>query len=252
MRRVCLKELRQYFVDYAYKFVNIISMEQKHARPKPNRSAEQAFTPAKTSRAEPLLRPLLWDDACTQARINLQGDSLIVINWINARWRVKYKACAVVVRHVWNVLFSWMSTSEVLPPRRGSDYARHVRRKFNTHADALAGTYVGGCCVHVPMPNGPRGGLWQVEFDGSYTEDTRTGCSAAIVKLFPTPQGNGITVLEIAVPMRLESALQAELAAATLAVFGFRCLTKRCDPSRALELVGTDFSRFVEWVRAHL
>ena len=175
-----------------------------------------------------------------------------MINWIHARWRVKYKAYAVVVRHVWNVLFSWMSTSEVLPPRRGSDYARHVRRKFNTHADALAGTYVGGCCVHVPMPNGPRGGLWQVEFDGSYKDDTRTGCSAAVVKLLPTPQYNGITVLEVVVPMRLESALQAELVAATIGMFAYRCLTQCCDPAVILELTGTDFSGFVQWVQAYI
>ena len=126
-----------------------------------------------------------------------------------------------------------------------------MRRKFNTHADALAGTYVGGCCVHVPMPNGPRVAFGR---SNSMAHTPKTLVRDALLpSLSCSPRRRGMgSVLEITVPMRLESALQAELAAATLAVFGFRCLTKRCDPSRALELVGTDFSGFVEWVRAHL
>lgn len=122
--------------------------------------------------------PARWESFCGKQRLELCGDSKLIVQWCNGRWPVRNPKFKSLIVDAMNCLDNlWQKNCE--PPQRHGLWCRHVWREFNTVADALAndGKSLEDTSVHVevsPLPSkiAALRGYW----DGAHTsESTRVG-----------------------------------------------------------------------------
>jgi len=71
-------------------------------------------------------------------RIELMGDSKVVVNWANAVWPVKNLYFTMMVSSVMNLIWSWHANNLVAPRQDHCNYFRHIYRELNTLTNDLA------------------------------------------------------------------------------------------------------------------
>ena len=71
-------------------------------------------------------------------RVEIVGDSELVINWLNATIKCTDDAAASKVAFIQNSLFLLYHHQLIMPRRDSGDWFRHVFRELNTRADEAA------------------------------------------------------------------------------------------------------------------
>jgi len=109
--------------------------------------------------------------------IDVAGDSLTSVNWINGIWESKKLDTQPLTSECQKLLADLQVEGFIAPRARHEDYVRHVYREYNKRADLLATRVLEGaplrrCCLYVP---------WEpiylaVQFDGGVRR--RKGASA--------------------------------------------------------------------------
>lgn len=82
-----------------------------------------------------------WDvRPCSEigVRLELLGDSNLIVNWTNAIWPMNNFQQQLIVSNAQTKLWKWHADLGVLPRRNCEDWLRHVPRELNTNCDALA------------------------------------------------------------------------------------------------------------------
>ena len=80
-------------------------------------------------------------------RVEIVGDSLLVVNWLNAFWRTYLDRYRQVVAGVQDTLYKNLACGVLAPRNRTADILRHVYREHNTWADRLANLALDGVDV---------------------------------------------------------------------------------------------------------
>lgn len=73
-------------------------------------------------------------------RVEVAGDSLLCVNWLNGTWPVKNAAYDEVMGCIHERIGLWHKHLVVEPRMRHCDFARHVFRELNTECDDLSKT----------------------------------------------------------------------------------------------------------------
>eukprot|EP00973_Karenia_brevis_P037423 5160788-Karenia_brevis.AAC.1 len=71
-------------------------------------------------------------------RVEILGDSLLVVNWLRGLWDIKFRIYKHRVAHMVNQLERLCQQCLIAPATDSSDFHRHVYRELNTEADAKA------------------------------------------------------------------------------------------------------------------
>ena len=82
---------------------------------------------------------VLWSLPTSNAkRLEILGDSRLIIHWVNGLWRCKFKVYDQRVAILHSILTELMVTHGVAPRQDCDDWGRHIYRELNAEADALA------------------------------------------------------------------------------------------------------------------
>lgn len=100
-------------------------------------------------------------------RLELCGDSLVVVNWLNGVWPAKFTPYAKCIERIHLALHSLVHEHGVRPRLNTSDFCRHFYREHNERADQLAKQY---CHSWSLMPYVSPANYIRACFDGSRTE----------------------------------------------------------------------------------
>ncbi len=126
----------------------------------------------------PLKRPRLvahqavkWDLGGASHRVEILGDSLLVINWAMGVWYPRFLPYLRRMIKVQRMFEGMLDSGMVMPRTDASDIFRHIYRELNAEADRLAGSSTPSEVFPYmdPMP------YLRFQFDGSSTKD-RSGC----------------------------------------------------------------------------
>jgi ribonuclease HI len=126
------------FRTKAYELFRIRPFEDRYAR----RSKSVQKQP-KAKRARLIHRvPLEWSPANSDGcRLEVVGDSNLIINWLNGIWRCKYRTYDQRVSLLHDAIERMFVAYSVLPRQDHCDLGRHIYRELNPEADALAGRH---------------------------------------------------------------------------------------------------------------
>ena len=127
------------YVDGAYALLSIKPLETRFVKVKTTDFEAGPAQFVKQAR-DVTWEPQAWT-ADAKGRLEICGDSSVVINWLNGLWRVKflpYERCVAKAHQHLHVLSSVFETK---PRSDTSDFCRHIFRELNTMADRLANKY---------------------------------------------------------------------------------------------------------------
>ena len=88
----------------------------------------------------------IWDTESPGIPLELQGDSLLIVSWLNGRWKCTNRMYRKRLQECIRSLDECCSNYLVRPPSLGSDIVRHEYREGNERADDL---------THVAREGGP-------------------------------------------------------------------------------------------------
>ena len=71
-------------------------------------------------------------------RLELFGDSDLIVNWVNAVWPVYNYKQQCIIGHAQTCLWRWSQQYGLRPRNKYSDWLRHVPRELNQACDDLA------------------------------------------------------------------------------------------------------------------
>lgn len=86
-------------------------------------------------------RDRLWQPCIgplARLRVELTGDSMLVVNWANGNWPVRQSFYSSIVDNAIKTFFQWNHAYGVQPRASHTNWCRHVRREFNEMANDLA------------------------------------------------------------------------------------------------------------------
>jgi len=83
------------------------------------------------------MRCTQWDLETDGIPLDIQGDSLLVINWLCGKWKVLAQVYQKRVDTLINKLDEMQETYSVRPPEAGRDFFSHSFREWNQRADLL-------------------------------------------------------------------------------------------------------------------
>ncbi|CAK0900484.1 unnamed protein product, partial [Prorocentrum cordatum] len=83
------------------------------------------------------MRCTQWDLDTDGIPLDIQGDSLLVINWLCGKWKVLAQVYQKRVDALINKLDDMQETYSVRPPEAGRDFFSHSFREWNQRADSL-------------------------------------------------------------------------------------------------------------------
>ena len=83
------------------------------------------------------MRCTQWDLQTAGIPIEVQGDSLLVVNWLNGRWHVENRLYQRRVDYLIDTLDGMQSMFVTRPPEAGRDIVVHSFREWNQRADLL-------------------------------------------------------------------------------------------------------------------
>ena len=170
-----------------------------------------------------------WETpAAMQTQVCVNGDSLLVVQWIAGRWRPNHRIHRRRIERLQNLLDRLSNRHAVVAREPGADLTEHIRRCVNERADAL--THLakddrhGGWCA--PAEPGQRmrlffdGGLDPVcGAGGGWVIQTAWGHAAA-----PEAELHWTTHAEAAFRTYAITAVASELAAAEQLLQALECL----------------------------
>ena len=76
------------------------------------------------------IRDLGW---CNQMRVQVAGDSNLVVNWLNGRWKINNRKFRAEVQERENLL----DRTDIRPISDHLDMSQHIYRDWNQRADHL-------------------------------------------------------------------------------------------------------------------
>ena len=167
------------------------------------------------------------DSATSVPRCLILGDSKLVCQWLNGEWSVKNLDYLGLLSLAWQSCYQWIEKSVCHPSAPWTNFCEHIYREYNREADRAANRHVWHFWKRSSfaiMLGGAK--LFKAYFDGSYHED---GSSCAGIVIFCSKAGHDDFALmcELSVPLSVDSACQAELAAMTLTIVLLSCLLCR-------------------------
>lgn len=83
------------------------------------------------------MRCTQWDLVTMGIPVEVQGDSLLVVNWLNGRWAVENRLYQRRVDYLIDTLDGMQSMFGTRPPEAGRDIVVHSFREWNQRADLL-------------------------------------------------------------------------------------------------------------------
>lgn len=109
-----------------------------------------------------------------QTRIELTGDSKLIVSWINGHWPTKNRWYGdVIAGCIGRIEMLWKAGGR--PRKDWACFARHVRRKFNKECDALAGEGKDMMAPSMQITvSDVSGKYWQGSWDGGHNPGTTT------------------------------------------------------------------------------
>ena len=203
------QQRRGEFRDGAYKYLNMKPLEVRFC---PQRKARTGSPPSENRKRarEVSWIPQDWGDN-GRRRLEIVGDSMLIISWINGTWKCRYRIYDARVNLMHTLLERGACSHNLRPRHRTADWARHIFRELNGYADVLANRH-----SYTSWFNGapPEHSRFRLFFDGSVTNVAAGGGwalygtnSAAydvedewylIAELsFPMPRHSTITVCEL-------------------------------------------------------
>ena len=75
--------------------------------------------------------------ACS-SRLEITGDSKLVVNWINGTWRCRFNVYGRRLRKLHGSLEDMSKNLGLRPRQDSADWSRHAHRELNSEADSLA------------------------------------------------------------------------------------------------------------------
>jgi len=124
-------------IDGSYSMLGMQRLEQRFGKHKLHDQDAQSQVVRKAPRLvdwEP--QPWTLDDG--HHRLEVCGDSRVVINWLNGIWPVKFLPYLRRVQGLHRQLHEMVACGDVRPRQDSADFCRHVFRELNGQADALA------------------------------------------------------------------------------------------------------------------
>ena len=125
------------FVDAAHDQIGLKTNEARYAK-KPCRRCVAVVPPAKKPRLVSR-EPQSWADSGN--RMEICGDSRVIVQWVNGVWPTRFLPYARCVQQVHRKMHGMWCQNSVRPRTDSADFFRHIYRELNTEADALANKY---------------------------------------------------------------------------------------------------------------
>eukprot|EP00973_Karenia_brevis_P040018 5525708-Karenia_brevis.AAC.1 len=116
---------------------------------------------------------MLWASTLAEgSRLEIVGDSKLVINWINGLWRCKYHIYRGRLAILHKIIEELIVNYGFRPRCETAEWSRHVYRELNGEADALAGCHT-FTYEHIDKDTSYRN--FRLFFDGSVTTSSSGG-----------------------------------------------------------------------------
>ena len=145
------------------------------------------------------------------SRVEILGDSLLVVSWLNGLWRCKYRLYNARVRMARHSLQQLQEESGVRPRTDTADWGRHIYRELNTEADILANRHEDSRHMETNLQDFK---CYRLFFDGSVTktkagggwvlygatqvaQDSQEEWNRIAAVSFPMPPNSTITACEL-------------------------------------------------------
>ena len=127
------------WVDGAYASLKLQPLEQRYAK--------QAKTKAEPIPFEKKPRnvewePQSWTVDMTLCRLEVCGDSKVIVNWLNGVWPTRFLPYFHRVSRMHRQLHQMVKEYAVRPLEDSADFCRHVFRELNDQADALTNRHL--------------------------------------------------------------------------------------------------------------
>ena len=113
-------------------------------------------------------QPALWTPDAGHRRLEICGDSKVIINWVNGVWPAKFMPYTREIGKVQRRLHELVNVFDVRPKRDVCDFCRHIYRELNTEADRLAYKHASEWSLEAYSEPAPR---IRGFFDGSVQGD---------------------------------------------------------------------------------
>jgi len=123
------------FREAAYKNLNIQSLESRFGKTSGDKNL--VLEPMRKRPRIVFREPVAWCGG-EDCRVEVLGDSMLVVNWLNGIWRCRYHYYNNRLR-LGHHMIQQMSTEVGARPRQdAADWGRHIYRELNVEADKLA------------------------------------------------------------------------------------------------------------------
>ena len=123
----------------------------------------------------------IWAMHDGHCRLEICGDSKVVINWVNAEWPSKFLPYSKAVGRMQQTLHTLVADFAVRPRLDSCDFCRHIFRELNRDADALATKHCNSWSLEVyATPSSRLRGL----VDGS-VQGHKAACGWVVLALRP-------------------------------------------------------------------
>ena len=135
------QDRRTKLVDAAYGLLNVRSLEQRFGKHivggRGVRGISSSTVFPKAAR-QVVWEPQDWSLHDGYHRLEVCGDSSLIVNWVNGIWPVRFMPYLRRVANVHRQLHELVSQGSVRPRQDSADFCRHVFRELNGQADELA------------------------------------------------------------------------------------------------------------------
>ena len=147
----------------AYAALSLQPLERRHGKLKVLNSSP-CVAPAHKKARQVTWEKQAWSLDPGTRRLEICGDSRVIVNWCNGVWPVKFTPYARCVSELQRDLHHLAKTAKVRPREDCADFCRHIFRELNQEADAMANRHGSSC--HVKEYGEPAACV-RAFFDGS-------------------------------------------------------------------------------------
>jgi len=138
------------FTDAAHAQISVRSHEARYAAKPDGKAAQSLQRPNKAPRLV-TWEPQQWAD--TGSRLEVCGDSRVIIQWVNAVWPVRSLPYARCIQRMHRMMHGMRRECGVRPRVDSVDFCRHIYRELNVEADRIANMHSNSwSLVHYDAP----------------------------------------------------------------------------------------------------
>ncbi len=159
------------FRSKAHALFGTRSLEERFGSKKSANTAQASCPAAKKPRAV-ARQTFRFAASFQRRRLEIIGDSKLVIGWLNGVWRCKYRVCDARLDLLHGALEELERRHSAWPRTDDADWGRHIFRELNTEADALASRHAHSYALYTSAFDF---NIFRLYFDGS-AADTGSGC----------------------------------------------------------------------------